>query len=133
MPQDRRTKKFKQDREDRILNRKLDVQFTEDQIIQAPRIHQELPDNCIWCGFILDGLKAVCPVCHNCQSCGMLNAAGGLEFCYLCGNKVPDSKVPETVPEFVVTPPGQPMRKHKRESPGFRLRNRGKRPGTGKA
>ena len=100
MPQDRRTRKFKQDREDRLKNREARVQFTDDQIIEDPQPHVENPSRCIWCDFGLDGKRAVCPQCYNCQSCRMLQPVGGFDRCLLCGNHVPEKKVQTEVPTF---------------------------------
>jgi hypothetical protein len=125
MPQDRRTKKFKEDRKHRLLNREARQPFGDDQIIEKPRIHQETPDRCIWCDYPLHGIHAVCIQCHNCQSCGLLNRAGGTSFCYLCGNRVPEKKVPKEVPVFRRIRGQRGFQKQKRGRPFQRHRNRG--------
>lgn len=101
MPQDRRTRKFKRDRQERLDDpTPLGVPITpEDQIPEA-QDHIVTPENCIWCGFPLHKKKAICPNCKNCQSCGLLQSAGGMEQCYLCGNRVPEKRVPEAIPNF---------------------------------
>ncbi len=42
---------------------------------------------CVWCGKEFDGLRAVCPRCRNCQSCGLKSQS--FKKCHLCNNEDP--------------------------------------------
>lgn len=53
---------------------------------------------CVWCEAAFgDQFRTICPVCHNCQYCGLASASN-TAYCPNCGNK-PDKgmRVQKTV------------------------------------
>lgn len=45
---------------------------------------------CVWCSFTsLDQWFITCPICKNCQYCGMVDLVDPYR-CYLCGNFLPE-------------------------------------------
>lgn len=119
MSQDRRTKEFKRNRAERMKHPVGELIDGEDAIIE-PTDKDVIPDRCIWCDFPLGGTKAICPHCKNCQSCGMHQPQGGLDMCYLCGNRVPESKVQDVIPEFKRIRGKRGLQKHTRDDLNFR-------------
>ena len=126
MAQDRRTKAFKRDREDRMKHPVGELMEAEEAIIE-PTDKDVVPDSCIWCAFPIGGTKAICPHCKNCQACGMHQPQGVLDMCYLCGNKVPEKKIQEVIPIFKRMPGHRGLKRRSRPDVKFRS-TRGRKP-----
>lgn len=43
---------------------------------------------CVWCSFTAQQYFITCPICRNCQYCGMVDNVDSYR-CYLCGNYLP--------------------------------------------
>ena len=44
---------------------------------------------CVWCSFTAQQYFITCPICRNCQYCGMVDNVDQYR-CYLCGNYLPE-------------------------------------------
>jgi len=44
---------------------------------------------CVWCSFTDSQYFITCPICKNCQYCGMVDNVD-VYRCYLCGNYLPE-------------------------------------------
>lgn len=44
---------------------------------------------CVWCSFTAQQYFITCPICRNCQYCGMVDNVDAYR-CYLCGNYLPE-------------------------------------------
>jgi len=44
---------------------------------------------CVWCSFTAQQYFITCPICKNCQYCGMVDNVDAYQ-CFLCGNYLPE-------------------------------------------